>query len=388
MRDVMVGHVERGTVPGLVTAVSRRGETHVEAIGAANTDDVSPPMRRDSLFRVTSMTKPVAAVVALTLVEECRLRLDEPVDHFLPELADRRVLRELDAQLDDTVPANRPITTRDLLTLTLGSGLVLAPPEAYPIQRAFAQRQLGLGPPTPQLPPEPDEWLRQFAALPLMHQPGEGWMYETGFAVLGVLLERASGQPLDVLFHERVFEPLGMVDTAFSVPADKLDRLAPCYQVDPESGGLVLYDGVDNSAWGTPPAFRNASNGLVSTVDDYLAFGRMLLDRGRYPGGRILSRPAVEAMTTHQLTPTQTARAADFLGPHRGWGFGVSMVTGRDDVAAVPGRYGWDGGLGTSWFNDPTEDIVAVLMTQRLATPDLPLVLLDFWTSTYQALDD
>lgn len=388
-RQVLAGHVERGAVAGAVALVSRRGETIVETVG----DRVlgGPPMTRDTLFRITSMTKPIAAVATMAMVEECRLRLDEPVDRFLPELAGRRVLRELDGQLDDTVPASRPITTRDLLTLTLGSGIVLAPPNAYPIQRALAQRQLGIGPPTPQVPPRPDEWLRQFAELPLMHQPGAGWMYETGFAVLGVLLERASGQPLDVLFRERIFEPLGMVDTAFSVPAGKLDRFAACYQVDEDSGSLELYDGADDSAWASPPAFRSAANGLVSTVDDYLAFASRLLAWGR-PGAagdhRVLSRLAVEAMTTPQLTPAQSAMAARFLGPNRGWGFGVSVVTARDDVASVPGRYGWDGGLGTSWTNDPAEDLVVVLMTQRLATPDLPVVQLDFLTSTYQAIDD
>ena len=386
LHEVMAGHVGRGEVPGLVTLVSRRGETHVDAIGATAVGGA--PMRRDTIFRISSMTKPVAAVAAMILVEECRLRLDEPVDRFLPELADRRVLRHVDGPLDDTVPAERPITARDLLTLRLGSGFVLAPPGSYPIQRAVDEQQLGLGAPAPQAMPEPDEWLRRFATLPLVHQPGEVWMYETGFTVLGVLLERAAGQPLDLFLRERIFDPLGMVDTGFSVPTADLDRLATCYQDDPDTGALELYDGVEHSQWGRPPAFRNAADGLVSTVDDYLAFGRMLLDKGRHADGRVLSRPSVEAMTTDQLTPRQAESAGGFLGPNRGWGFGVSVVTARDDVASVPGRFGWDGGLGTSWSSDPAEDVVAILMTQRLATPEFPALYLDFWTSVYQAIDD
>jgi len=386
LHEVMAGHVGRGEVPGLVTLVSRRGETHVDAIGATAVGGA--PMRRDTIFRISSMTKPVAAVAAMILVEECRLRLDEPVDRFLPELADRRVLRHVDGPLDDTVPAERPITARDLLTLRLGSGFVLAPPGSYPIQRAVDEQQLGLGAPAPQAMPEPDEWLRRFATLPLVHQPGEVWMYETGFTVLGVLLERAAGQPLDLFLRERIFDPLGMVDTGFSVPTADLDRLATCYQDDPDTGALELYDGVEHSQWGRPPAFRNAADGLVSTVDDYLAFGRMLLDKGSHADGRVLSRPSVEAMTTDQLTPRQAESAGGFLGPNRGWGFGVSVVTARDDVASVPGRFGWDGGLGTSWSSDPAEDVVAILMTQRLATPEFPALYLDFWTSVYQAIDD
>jgi CubicO group peptidase (beta-lactamase class C family) len=387
MRDVMAGHVERGEVPGLVTLVSRRGETHVEAIGAKATG--GDPMRRDTIFRIDSMTKPIAAAATMILVEECTLRLDEPVDRLLPELADRRVLKRLDGPLDDTVPAHRPITVRDLLTFRLGFGIVMGPPDVYPIQQAASEQQLGgTGPPKPATPHEPDEWIRRFATLPLMHQPGEKWMYNTGSYVLGVLIARASGQPLETFLRERLFAPLGMQDTGFSVPAARLDRLATCYQVNPETGALEVHDGVDDSQWRRPPAFPDAAAGLVSTIDDYLAFGQMLLNKGRHGRERILSRLSVEAMTTDQLTAEQKAVSDFFPGfwDSRGWGFGVSMITRRDDVAAVPGRFGWDGGYGPSWSSDPEEAMVAILMTQRLAqSSDL---YLDFWTSAYQAIDD
>jgi CubicO group peptidase (beta-lactamase class C family) len=380
MRD----RVERGQVAGAVTLVSRRGETHVDAIGERDLDS-GAPMRRDTIFRIASLTKPVVAAATMTLVEECVLRLDDPVDTWLPELADRTVLRRLDGPLDDTVPANRPITVRDLLTMRMGFGFILEP-GAYPIVEAASELGVMPGPPMPQAPPEPDEWMRRLATLPLMHQPGERWMYDSAFQVLGVLLARAADRPLETVLRERLFEPLDMRDTGFSVPAEKLDRLATCYALDADAGELTLYDGVDDSQWSRPPAFPDAAGGLVSTVDDYFAFGRMLLNHGAHGNARILSRPSVEAMTTDQVSPEQRASAGVFLGENRGWGLGVSVIVKRDDVASVPGRFGWDGGFSTSWYSDPAEGLVAILMSQRL--PPSADISVDFWTSVYQAIDD
>src|SRR5690242_9367296 len=171
MHEVMAGYVARGEVPGLVTLVSRRGEVQVDVIGtkAAGGND---PMRRDTIFRITSMTKPITAAAAMILVEECKLRLDEPVDRLLPELADRKVLKRLDGPLDETVPANRPITVRDLLTFRMGFGMIMGPPDVYPIQRAASELQIvGFGAPNQSTPHGPDEWIRRLATLPLMHQP-------------------------------------------------------------------------------------------------------------------------------------------------------------------------------------------------------------------------
>ena len=222
MRDVMAGHVERGAMPGLVTLVSRRDEVHVEALGRMATG--GRPMDRDTIFRIASMTKPVAAAAAMILVEECRLRLDEAVDRLLPELADRRVLRRLEGPVDDTVPASRSITLRDLLTFRLGFGIIMAPPDTHPIQKAMREKGMRMGPPRPQTEPAPDAWMRSLGALPLLHQPGERWMYDTGSDVLGVLIARAAGQPFETFLRERLFEPLGMKDTGFSVPAGKIGR--------------------------------------------------------------------------------------------------------------------------------------------------------------------
>src|SRR2546422_7474117 len=345
MHDVMAGHVERGELPGLVTLVSRRGEVHVDAIGMRGVAG-SARMGSDTIFRIASMTKPITAAATMILVEECKLRPDEPVERLLPELAERKVLKRLDGPLDDTVPANRPITVRDLLTFRMGFGQMMAPPDAYPILEAANAQQIGMGPPSPSMLPAPDEWMRRLGRLPLMHQPGEKWMYNTGADVLGVLIVRVSGKPLETFFQERIFEPLGMKDTGFSVQTPKLDRLATSYWTDPESGELAVYDEGEGGKWSRPPAFPSGAGGLVSTIDDYLAFGQMMLSQGKHESSRILSRLSVELMTTDQLTSEQKAVSSlisGFLDGH-GWGFGVSVITRRDDIAAVPGKYGWDGG--------------------------------------------
>ena len=386
MHEVLAGHVGNGRLPGLVTLVSRRGETHVDPIGTKALGG-GDPLGRDTIFRIASMTKPITAAAAMILVEECRLRLDEPVDRFLPELASRKVLRAIDSSLDDTVPAQRPITLRDLLTFRLGYGAVLAPPGRYPIQKAMEEAGLAPGPLLPSQ--SPDEWMKRLGALPLIHQPGEKWMYHTGSDVLGVLIARASGQPLGVFLRERIFDPLGMKDTGFDVPEVKIDRLPVCYRSGGAGGALAVFDDAPGSRWARSAVFESGGGGLVSTVDDYLAFCRMMLNKGAHGRERILSRPSVELMTTDQLTLEQKAEARIFFGDNRGWGFGVAVTTRRDDLSSVPGRFGWDGGYGTSAYSDPAEDMIGILMTQRLMdSPQPPGVYLDFWTSAYQAIDD
>ena len=188
--------------------------------------DSGEPMRRDTIFRIASVTKPIMAAAAMILVEECVLRLDDPVDELLPELADRQVLRTLDSPLDDTVPANRPITLRDLLTFRLGLRAVFAPPGTYPIQQAMEEAgssPMCRGGSCRRF--RPMSSCRRYGSLPLLHQPGERWLYNTGSDILGVLIARATGMSLGEFLQERIFAPLGMKDTAFSVPADKLDRL-------------------------------------------------------------------------------------------------------------------------------------------------------------------
>ena len=228
--------------------------------------------------------------------------------------------------------------------------------------------------------------MRRFSTLPLMFQPGERWLYHTGADVLGVLIARASGQPFEAFLAERIFEPLGMTDTAFSVPAAGVDRLATSYVTDYATGALKVYD-EPGGQWSTAPAFPSGGAGLVSTAGDYLAFAEMLL-RG---GAPILSRPSVETMTTDQLKPAQKAVSGFFPDDFdaKGWGFGVGIVTRREDPAAPVGQYGWDGGLGTIWRNDPQEKMITLLLTNAAWTsPRPPPIAHDFLTGAYAAIDD
>jgi CubicO group peptidase (beta-lactamase class C family) len=390
LRQVLEDYVRRRYIPGAVGIVSRHGEVHAEAVGVRTFGDETP-MHRDSIFRISSMTKPVIAAATMTLVEEGSLRLDDSVETLLPELRDRRVLKTLASPLDDTVPADRAITVRDLLTFRMGLGIVTAPADTYPIQTAMAALRLGQDLPHPEGVPSPDEWLRRLGTLPLMYQPGERWTYNTGSDVLGVLIARASGRSLENFLRERIFDPLGMKDTGFSVPASKLERLVTAYSAFPPRGVLEVYDPPKGGQWSRPPDFPSGAGGLVSTADDYLAFGEMLLGRGVHRGRRVLSRPSVELMTTDQLTPNQKEFGGLVPGAFEndGWGFGVSVTTRRAHTYAPVGSYWWGGGMGTGWRSDPQEGMVTVLMTQRLwDSPHTPKIVRDFWTAAYAAIDD
>lgn len=385
MHEIMARHVENGSMPGLVTLVSRGGEVQVDAIG--NMAIGGAPMQRDTIFRIASMTKPVAAAAAMILVEECRLRLDDPVDEFLPELANRRVLRSIESEIDDTVPARRAITLRDVLTFRLGYGAIMVFPDRYPIQKAITEAGIAPGPVLPSFPP--DELMRRYGKLPLIHQPGERWLYNAGSEILGVLIARAASTTLGEFLHERIFEPLGMKDTAFHVPQSKLDRLATSYFRDRQTQQLKVFDDPVTGKFANPPVFENASGGLVSTAEDFNAFAQMMLNGGRLGSTRILSRPSVELMTTDQIALEQKIGSELFFNDNRGWGFGLSVFTRRDHLHNVPGRFGWDGGYGTSWYSDPKEQLTGILLTQRLMdSPQPPPVMADFWVAAYQAIDD
>jgi CubicO group peptidase (beta-lactamase class C family) len=274
----MTGHVERGDIPGIVTLIGRGDEVHVDAIGM-KTIGGKEPMRRDTIFRVTSITKPITAAATMILVDQGKLRLDDSVERWLPELANRKVLRRINSPLDDTVPANRSIPARDLLTSCFGFGSVMAMPGTYFIQQLIRDGHLGGdAPPHPFLTPGTDEWMHRLGALPLMYQPGERWLYNTSCDVLGVLIARVSGKSFGTFLRERLFDPLGMKDTAFSVPASKLDRLPSVYQFNHDSKQFEVFDSTQNSEYSHPPAFESGAGGLVSTVDDYYAFCRMMLN--------------------------------------------------------------------------------------------------------------
>jgi CubicO group peptidase (beta-lactamase class C family) len=369
-------HVADDNVPGLVYLVASGDEVVAEALGTLSVG--GPPMARDSLFRIASTTKPVTGAATLALIEEGLLGLDEPVDRLLPELADRQVLRRMGGPLDDTVPAHRAITTRDLLTFTFGFGSVLEmfmAPAPWPIETAVDELNLAtLGPPDPAVQPDADTWLAGLGSLPLMAQPGERWMYNTGASVLGVLLSRAAGQPYREVLRSRIFESLGMKDTAFWT--GQPDRLAEAYRPTPE--GLVVWDPPDGQ-WSEPPAFEDGAAGLISTVDDLHAFATMLKDGGLAADGTpVLSAGAVRAMATDQLTPEQKAHGG--LGPE----FFATQSWSYCQAVQDNGAFGWNGGLGSSWLVDPARDLVVIVLTQRMfESPALPAVHVDIQAAAY-----
>jgi CubicO group peptidase (beta-lactamase class C family) len=374
IHDAAAAHVGADRVPGLVALVAQGDDVQVEALGSLGIG--RPAVTRDSIFRIASTTKPITAAATLALIEEGLLALDEPVARLLPELAERQVLLRADGPLEETEPAERVITTRDLLTFTFGFGMAIEmfmAPVPWPVVEATNALELAtIGPPDPAVQPDPDTWIARLGSLPLIAQPGRRWLYNTGAQVLGVLLARAAGQPLAEVLRSRVFEPLGMRDTGFFTTHQ--DRLATAYRATAD--GLVAYDGPDG-VWSRPPAFGDAAAGLVSTVDDLLAFARMLL-RG---GSPVLTAEAARAMTSDQLTAEQKAQGG--LGPdffaHSSWGYCLQV---RAD-----GRFGWDGGLGSTWLVDPARDLTVIVLTQRMfETPEPPQVHRDIQAAAYAAL--
>ena len=350
--------VADGSFPGLVALVAHGSTEHAEVAGQLSIGGA--PMARDSLFRIASMTKPVTGAATMALAEEGLIGLEEPVDRLLPELANRRVLRRIDGPLDETVPANRPITTRDLLTFTFGFGFAMemfTAPGPLPVVVASDEARLStIGPPDRAIQPDQDTWIAGLGSLPLIAQPGERWMYNTGASVLGILLSRAAGMSFGDVLRTRIFEPLGMTQTAFW--ASDPGRLAAAYK--PSADGLEMWDAPDGE-YSRPPAFEDGAAGLVSTADDMLAFARMFL-RG---GSPVLSAESVRAMTTDQLTPEQKAHGG--LGPD----FFASQSWSYCQAVEDTGAFGWNGGFGTSWLVDPGSDLVVIVLTQRmLQSPD------------------
>lgn len=386
---VIDGHVTADRVAGVAWLAARDDDVVVGVHGTLSRGEAAP-VTRDSLFRISSMTKPIVAAAAMVLVEQCVLRLDDPIDDLLPELADRRVLADGRGSLaGESVPAERPITLLDVLEFRLGLGMDFDAPWPQPLMDAFADLALGGGPPAPQTAPEPDEWMRRLGTLPLLYQPGARWLYDTGGDVLGVLVARAAGRPLGEFLATTLFEPLGMVDTAFHTAPDarSVDRLGSCYGRDDATGAPVLYDAPDGQ-WSTAPAFESGSGGLLSTVDDLHAFASMLLADGRLPNGdRLLSPAAVRAMTTEQLGVDRGAPGPTGDGS-QGWGLGMGVQVRPHGLGPGVGSYGWAGGLGSMWSNDPAARVIGIMLTTDMfgSSAAAPAVISDFWTSLYAAI--
>ena len=382
--ETMQHLIDSGTIPGLAYQIEKDGVCYSSALGIA--DASGSPTRTDTIFRIASLSKPIAAAATMQLIERGTITLDLAVEELLPELRSQRVLRSLDSELDDTVPLRRPITVEDLLTFRMGTGIVLAPPGTFPIQRATDESNLGIGPPDPRHMPEPDAWMQRFSTLPLVYQPGDEWMYVTSSEVLGVLLARAAGIPLPELLEELVFSPLGMVDTGFWVPPEKVDRFTSQFVTDPENDELIESDSPGDGAWNQPPAFPSAGGGLVSTIRDFSNFARMLLNRGVHNGKSILSASSIDLMTRNQLTDRQRKSGQLILGEGNGWGYGMAVRVEESSVPGTPGSYGWNGGLGTTWINDPARSMVAIFFTQlQFESAEMPESARKFLKLVYQS---
>jgi CubicO group peptidase (beta-lactamase class C family) len=318
-------------------------------------------MRRDTLFRIASMTKPVTVAAAMSLVDEGKLALRDPIVRWLPEFADVRVLDDRAGPLDRTHPVDRAILVEDLFTHTSGLGYGFS--VGGPISRAYMRLPFGQG---------PDRWLAALSELPLVHQPGERLTYGHSTDVVGVLLSRIEGKPFDQVLDERILQPLGMADTGFHLTADRRRRAATMYRLD---GNDRLQHDVMGPAQLTPPDFPNAGGGLWSTADDYLRFVEMLLGDGVFEGVRVLSPESVRLMRTDRLSAEH--KRQPFLGAPfwigRGFGLNLSVVT--DPVKSTPlfgpgglGTFSWPGAYGTWWQADPSADLILLYLIQNMPT--------------------
>jgi CubicO group peptidase (beta-lactamase class C family) len=343
LRDLLETAVESGTVPGAAALVA-----HGEDVEIASAGDLDA----DSIVRIASISKPITAAALMLLVDQRVVALDDPIARWLPELASPQVVRTPESSIDDVVPAARAITVEDVLTSRAGWGF---PSDfSLPAVVALFERLPVFGPRE-----TPDEWLATLAGVPMLRQPGEAWLYNTCSDIQGVLIARASGRPLPELLADRIFEPLGMTDTGFHVPTEKLQRL-PAYR------GPDLAP-IDDGLWVEPPIFPSGAGGLVSTLADWHRFGRMLLA----DGAGLLSPESVRSMTTDHLTQEQRDASTVFLDG-AGWGFGGAV--------AADGRYGWVGGTGTTAHVASSTETLGVLLTQVQMTGPTPTPLMrEFW---------
>jgi len=354
------GIIDQGALSGAVTLVWRKGEVvQTHALGHRDIEG-GQPMTRDTLFRIASMTKPVTSIAVMMLIEEGKLKLDDPVSRWLPELANMQVLKDPTGPVDATVPAARDITVEDLLTHR--SGLAYGFTSMGPIAYAHEEK-LGNALANPH---SPDAWLKALGELPLTYQPGERFHYSHATDVLGFLVARIEGKSIGEVLQARIFGPLGMADTSFWVPPEKRERMAKLYQAPPE--GALKDVSFPHAA--TPPAFEGGGGGLVSTADDYLKFARMMLGQGEVDGVRLVKPETLELMAANRLTDEQ--RGHGFMGMpfwlSQGFGLGLSMILDAEKHqwmgAGAEGAYGWPGAFGTWWQADPANDMILIFLIQ------------------------
>jgi CubicO group peptidase (beta-lactamase class C family) len=360
--DALKSVIDAGDLSGAVTLIWRGGEVVQTTAQGKRNLETGAPMERDTLFRIASMTKPITSAAVLMLLEAGELYLDDPITRWAPEFKDMKVLTSATGSLDDTYPAARDITIEDLLTHRSGLayGFSSVGPIAHAYQRALGDvLNIGTG---------PDEWMAALASLPLSYPPGQRFHYSHATDVLGFLVGRIAGMDFRQFLMERIFQPLGMVDTDFYIPAEKRDRAAVVYRQDEATGAL---NPVAFRQYDSPPAFCGGGGGLISTADDYLKFARMLLNRGEVDGVRLLQPETVDLMATNRLTAEQ--REHTFMGMPfwmgQGFGLGLSVILDPEKQAWMSagsrGSFGWPGAFGTWWQADPAQDMIMIYLIQN-----------------------
>ena len=370
MSEGMQEYVEDDKVAGLMTMVYRRGEVaHFQTYGERDRQ-TGAPMTPNTLFRIYSMTKPITTVAALMLYENGHFQLDDPVAEYLPAFEGVQVYDTTATGAPTRVEPRRPMTIQDLMRHT--SGLTYGVFGNTPVDSMY--QAAGVLDPTRTLASAVDT----LATLPLLHPPGTQWHYSVSTDVLGRLVEVVSGQSLDTFFRTRIFEPLDMDDTMFEVPADEMDRFSTSYTVN-RSGDLVVQDRRADSRFAAPVALLSGGGGLVSTMDDYLRFARMLLNDGAVDGTRLLSPKTVDLMTQNHLDGT--------FEPGWGFGLGVQVATDLPDASTIgsEGMYGWSGFASTYFFVDPKEELIGMVWTQLVPEGRYPIGP-EFRVGVYQSI--
>jgi CubicO group peptidase (beta-lactamase class C family) len=375
----MQRYVDENKLAGVITLIARRGQVaHFGMCGMADCE-ANRPMQPDTIFRIYSMTKPITTVAALMLYEEARLRLTDPLSAYIPAFKDVQVLDNTPGSGVRLLPPARPITIRDLMTHT--AGLSYGFEENSHIDDQYRQRLWG---PMQGKPVTLAEQVGMIAKLPLAFHPGEGFRYSVATDVLGYLVEVVSGQPFEVFLKQRIFDPLGMADTAFYVAPEKVERFSACYGPDPDAG-LKAIEPAAGSRYFQPPRAPSGGGGLVSTAGDYLRFAQMLLNGGSLGDVRLLGRKTVELMTTNHAP----AGIHPFDDPATGMGLGVSVLLdiGKSQTSGSAGNYGWGGAANTDFWVDPVEQLIGILMLQYMPSHTYP-VAADLRILAYQALVD
>jgi CubicO group peptidase (beta-lactamase class C family) len=364
--------VDSGKLPGVLTMVMRRGQlAHLSVYGKADVER-GTPLRSDTIFRIYSMTKPLTSTAIMMLYEDGHFQLDDPITRFLPCFRNMRVLTGGARGKWDSVPAERDITFRDLLTHTAGfTNASMAATQVDALYRnanidfTFGECSLG-------------EMVERLSEMPLLAQPGAEWNYSVATDVLGHLVSVISGQPFDEFLEQRILRPLGMVDTGFEVPSSKLPRLAANYR--PGDGGrLEVIDDPANSRYAKKPPIPSGGGGLVSTASDYMRFCHMMLRKGELDGVRLLGRKTVELMTSNHLRGDMGDMGqprfseSTYQGIGFGLGFSVMLDPAKAQILGTQGEYAWGGVASTAFWIDPVEDMAVLLLTQLMPSWTYPI---------------